>query len=254
MVRRRRKTKYTWLPNVGQAPDSSDTWVGTSFLELVVEQVEPGDPSPLSFIPLFRDSPPERNQQATDTHVQSMADIIGSEYFLRRIVGKMYVSNESFTDGVTPTTVRPVLLVKTGIYVARADADNSDFPIAALNEEQLYHPLGLDANREPWIWQRSWILGSRGLVATHADTYIDPLNSRSRSYPVSNTQYGSALEGTHIDIKTARRIRQDERLYWSVGFKALGGFDGEEWTAQVRALFDYRGLGALRRAAQRGAF
>lgn len=260
MVRRFRKRRsLTWLPNWGTT-NSVYSQLRT-YSRMVLEQ-DGGDTGyPLiGVLPLIRDLPPERKDTAVRDE-QSLADVIGSEYYLRRIVGKIWIANRSYT-ATAASSQGPTFLVKMGLFVARADEQSPDLPLnwANTSSTPLYDPWSYAANREPWIFQRSWVLGWQGNVGPRNDVITgsewtsaflhDPF-----SWPASTAGYLGLHTGPHIDIKTKRRIRQDDRLYWTLAAEPIFGQSiFEDWTGRIDACFDYRALGALRRARQTGTF
>lgn len=274
---RKRRKRYTWLPNWGHIGDTAEQAETTlTPLQMVVTvKGNLANQQTYGILPLLRDYSADEALPPPAPGVRyesSMADIIGSEYFLRRIVGKMVVNVEYFNPGggtePNVSALFPVVFVKTGIFVANHDTVNIDQP----QDWQLdgfvdYGTFNVRANREPWIFQRSWILGPSALnpFKEYTTTGISDNGpaQRERTFPSSNVSYGSGiLDGPHIDIKTLRRVQQQERLFWTVGVTTypLGGLYGTLVSdpagpdVNVRCIFDYRCLGGLRRARQRGSF
>lgn len=258
---RKGRAKYTWLPNWGSNYTSGEDEYVQPALQFSLDVGFAGDPI-VGVLPMARDSPTElRNVPNRDEY--TMADAIGSEYFLRRIVGKIHVVNMAFVraTGALTGEVGPVF-VKVGCFVGAADTQTPDLPRDFTSEGQTsYNPGEQRALREPWIWQRSWMLGSsRTAFVASATPNVNINRYRAYVFPPTNVEFqgGGFLDGSHVDIKTARRIRQDERL-WFVGlvqtaFPFGREFDTNSFYAQVDIQFDYRILGGLRKARQRGAF
>lgn len=264
MRKQRRRKKYTWFPGWGNLNPTTSSWEAP--LQMVVNVGFAGPT--VGCLPLIRDFPEELDQ-TTDASVRnqySLADVIGSEYFVKRIVGKLFVNVEYDIDEGDPLFTTPAVLVKTGVFVAAADSNTPDVPRDFATEySTTFNPLSERGLREPWMFQRSWILGTGGPIVTglYDSTYQTALlqssaagAQRSLAFPPSNVHYGSMSDGPHIDIKTARRVRQEERLYWVVSVLPYPTSQQQQdmETIQVRALFDARILGGLRKATQRGAF
>lgn len=183
-------------------------------------------------------------------------DILGQEYALRRIVGKLHLWWQDTTNGATPQDLYTAQIA-AGFFVARAGTDPNDLPEGAVNNSvtsfitgvdtfKQYSPMSAGAIREPWIWRRTWVLGNP--PASDGN-----LTQTRGVLPVSNIDYGSVLDGPHIDAKTRRRIRQDERLFFVMTGRMLDGGGGTvslnfNWTLDVRL------FGALRKARNKGAF
>lgn len=261
MFRRKRKRKYTWLPNWGTDTLGAPVEFGPQ-LDAVIDISN--DPSVVvtGVLPMLRDSPvADQTSASANRDAYTMADMLASEYYVRRIVGKMYIDIK-----VNPTNAdddTDAVFVKSGIFIAKADSQGLDLPRDFATENfTKYSPLSLDANREPWLFQRSWLLGGNDIAnGSFAASAIwgSPGLARYAAYPSANVLYGSALDGPHIDIKTSRRVSLDERLFacWSVrlagqGVRQIDG--GLPGSAFVNIKFDYRVLGALRKARQTGSF
>jgi len=240
---RRRRTKYTWLPNTGTGgpvADVQDSTNGRDFGELVSPQ---DGTTAVAILDLLVDEPSE------EIVTGPIGPIIGSEYFLKRVVGKIFIGNNQQELNITPA-----VLVGFGIFVARAedvDSGGPNLPIGALTQAQAvdnYSPLRQETVREPWVWRRTWILSN--LQAPGASLVNGAMN-----FPANNTDYGSVLDGAHIDAKTARRISQDDRLFAVLAVRNYPlNTIATQAGGSVRAYIDYRALGALRKARNRSAF
>lgn len=241
---RRRKRKYTWLPQLGfQSGDpTTDTVVlPVSFGATLTD----GAPGIVSIIPIVPDSPRETPGALTD----QLVDFVGNEWFLKRIVGKFAITTQAIVQN-SGDEIPVDICYGAGFFVARAGQNNVDpvgaQTVASANNAE-YGPLNLSTTREPWIWRRTWMLSPKSSTAGGQDS--------SGFYP-RNNYLGSVAEGTHIDAKTARRIGQDDRLYFAVQAmvtNTAGGANVVQLTLPDAQL-DVRILGALRRARQRSAF
>jgi len=143
----------------------------------------------------------------TATVQTPMSDFLRSSYMLRRICGSIFVSLTN-TAGIGADDASAVA-VTYALFVARSDETNDNaIPIGAGNQAEInqnYGPQQADNVREPYIFQRSWILGNQSLFAAR------PTVGAVR-FPFNNAGYGSAYEGTFVDQKTLRRVDGDNRL------------------------------------------
>lgn len=254
-VRRKRRTKYTWLPNLGTAfgeePERSSRYV-----QLAV----PADGTCiLGCIPITFDTPQENFGVGPGV---GLNDLVGNEYFLRRIVGKVFIDLNLLIAGTDIGEAKPVT-VGAAFFVARAqsEAQDSNLPLQwSTQAKRDYNPLGADSIREPWIWRRTWRLGLQGLIAPQprsgGNTNILSQNGTEytsvTNWPPNNLA-GSVLDGPHLDAKCARRVGQDDRLWFTVAAQADGGADPDD-VYGVNIELDYRLLGALRKAKNSGTF
>lgn len=254
MRTRRRRRRGTWLPAVGTAiPGAEDG----ALPEL---QFTIGVAATLSTIisPLLLDDTPDAD--AAVAAGSSLSDIIGSEYVLERIVGKLHASRV-LTLGVENQDSEPAVLLGCGFFVARKNDDASgggtDTPIGSasvIERNSNYSPLELDTTREPWIWRRTWLLGNSGGILGFPDSAEQ--SQLVAGLPSSTVGYGSVLDGPHIDSKVKRRIRSDDRLWFAVSTITfpVGATPTVGIGTNVVGRLDYRTFGSLRRARNTSAF
>jgi len=263
MARRRRGT---WLPTLGSAG-------------LLAEQTVPGRqintiPVATGFIntlilELTTDEPQDDEGVSP---APSMADVVGSEYILRRIVGKMYLHRDGTDVSGAGIDFGPAVHVAAGFFVARAaDATGPagvSLPIGAESAStgtvlrDNYSPLESDTIREPWIWRRHWILGLAGGLRAGGAAATTPTHGSGTthgnyvaSYPCSTALYGSVADGPHIDAQSARRVGRDERLWCAISVCPAPITDTvTDGTLTVRGYLDYRLFGSIVRAANRASF
>jgi len=248
-MRRRRRTKYTWLPVIGTeleglAPGEFINKWGRSF------SIGANNEGAGLVVPLTADLPRDEDIVPGDEGV--LSDSIGQEWFLRRIVGKLSISwaLNPGADGADQ------ICIHAGFFVARASAADGDVPIgvapggtwAAGLSPQVYNSYDPGSNstvREPWIWRRTWCLGNPDIAT---DT-----NWPRGLFPAHNLGFASSLDGPHIDAKTLRRITNDDRLWFALSANTLPLGDSVG-TASALAHLDIRILGNLRKARNRGVF
>lgn len=264
-MRRRRRAKYTWFPVIGTAgPSETDD----DFSQLIATvNIAPDGATAVAINPLIPDVPMEGDTIDAGAPGQ-LVQALGQEYVVKRIVGKCFLGVQTPADD-PPTTIFPKsFLIGVGIFVARAnDADsgggaNQPIGSATLDERQdNYSPLSVDPIREPWMFRRVWILNS----GRSADGFVGGqqfFNAGNIGNASDNRQFASALDGPHFDVKSARRVRTDERLWLVLAARTLdqefqvGGFPKPNQIAPeaVGMVFDYRVLGALRKAQNRSNF
>lgn len=271
-MRKRRRTRGTWFPTIGTniPPDDEENIAGREFqINMPID----GTQSTLITQLTFDEPRGSDDDVAADT---SLADILGSEYVLQRIVGKLYVNRAvqltltgaatSFADGREADN-QPAVLLGAGFFVARANDPSSgggvNTPIgSASNDERRdnYGPLEADTIREPWIWRRTWILGALGSRPKNPGVFTDvgysgATQSATVAYPPSSCAYGSVADGPHIDSRVKRRVRQDERLWFAVSACTFpAGTPCESGFLAVQGYLDYRIFGSLRKARNSSAF
>lgn len=265
---RRRRSGGTWFPALGSDSGGVE---GYNFAgrELFTTMGSTTAASSVLIVPLTFDRPQDPESAGAG---DPLVGLIGSEYLLKRIVGKIHISRTPHEQivGSAPTSQRfdlsPATQVGCGFFVARAQDDVSgdpDQPIGAntaTERNDNYNPLDVDNIRLPWIWRRTWVLGSYGLnfqAFTDTSTFARKQNYNVL-FPPTNVQYGSVLDGPHFDAKSRRRIRQEERL-WFVMAQApyLSVVDDDPDPANqalIVASLDYRIFGSLRKAKNRSAF
>lgn len=271
-MRKRRRNRFTWFPTLGTANPglTGEDFPGREFsLTVPASGFTNTIISPLTF-----DVPGEDDLLDPEAAGQLVA-AVGQEYVVKRIVGKLFLSRTSSTgtegtEPVTPITDSGAIIVGAGFFVARAGdsdtADTADQPIGSDTLAKLngnYSPLNEGTIRMPWMWRRTWILGSRarmnvilaGAINGQTSTQVSTTDNLSQ-FPDNNAEYGSALDGPHFDVKSARRVRQDERLWFAVSGCNLP-IGNESPTARnvtVDGVLDFRILGQLRKAHNKSTF
>lgn len=261
MARRfKRRRRVTWLPTNGTVleivPETEDATVNP--FTLVFNHNFNVGYTAADVVPLNPyDIPIEPGGVTPDvaTGGPTLVDVVGNEYIVERIVGNCYGAVLSNDSAEVANAVRGVMLA-LGVCVARADDTNPGIPAGFTNEN--FNPLHLSNTREPWMFRRTWLLAAKqpkydtNLAAPNLNQNITLAYSR---LPQWTTEYTGLNTGPFFDIRSKRRIRQDERLWMIAGIcgqpmltEALSGI------VQVAATIDLRILGALRRAKNRSNF
>jgi len=268
---RRRRSRGTWFPNIGTAGEGEENVQGRQFV-LTFPVASAGILTAIS--PLTFDAPFE-GDSISPAPDASLADIVGSEYVLQRIVGKIYATRNTPVNSSTGFDTNPAVLFSAGFFVARANdaavGGGVDTPIGSATEPERrdnYSPLEADTVREPWLWRRTWLLGSAlrapGINAAlltptgGTDRPAGALNLEITGFPASTALYGSVADGPHIDSKVKRRVSQDNRLWFAVS--AVPWPIGSETSAagdqimSIPGYLDFRIFGSLRKARGSSAF
>lgn len=234
MRRRTRRSRVTWLPNLVFTTDGGENLN----IQSGVVDVDPRAISTTEYYPLVRDEQPD----ATDT---ILSDYTQSGYLLKRIVGKFFVGmGQRAPEGEPPPPVTGFTIVTAALEVLRTDESNN--PTAAANIQNL-NPLYELNERDPWIWQRSWIL-SNGNFQPSAGNAIE---ESFAYFPYTNQEYGSVQDGPHVDAKTARRIGPEERLFLTVTTNSLTDMGAGAEGGAIAFAFQYRVLGVPLRSSNR---
>jgi len=228
----RRKPRVVWLP-----PTNANSFGGlnTNGIQIFAVNTSGVAPKATGEIPLVIDS--QDDPLAPET---SLADVENSGYRLRRIVGKIWVQCQGSDENTAGFG-----LVTAGLIVRRSNpADGQSFAILTSNEN-LISTQEIGNYGDPWIWRRSWLIGNP-LVA-------DP----EFGFVFNNYGHGpSAVDGPHVDQKTARIVGPEERLFLDVTVHQNTEDQGEipiVWTvlADLRVLASMRTSSGNRRNASR---
>jgi len=234
---RTRRTRYNWfpvLPSFGGFEDApgvtfyegNGSWTGPS------EEYEIQGPD---LVPLLPDS---TDQTGAGIENGSLRDLVeGQDYILKRIVGKFWAGFRAQADPNEGVFV-PRIIIGAGIAVLPV-GDDQQTPVGPSND---YHPLLSDNTQNPWIWRRTWILAVQGTENLYG-------------FPSTTVAYGSIADGGHVDSKVARRVTREQRLFISVGSAALDVATGPGLqTSTYNWGYDFRFLGAMRKARNRSTF
>jgi len=267
MRHRRRRAKLTWLPTNGTNVEGREAadFVATPFT--IALQFDPGVEQTFAIVPLNPFDVPVEADPNFNFNSQipqaTMADVIGSEYIVRRIVGNCWAAATNTSN--FSASENAAVIAALGVFVARSDGENPNRPIGPdpalaaglASFGASYNPLHSETTREPWMFRRLWMLGTRPpQVNTTTSPAASSIPLSFNQFPQTTAGYHGLRTGPFFDIKSIRRIRQDERL-WMV-FSAMGAPILETQALagnyNVSATIDIRILGALRKAKNRSNF
>lgn len=203
---RRRKARVVWLPQTNS--NSVDATNRSTWSIATVAAPAAGPPGVIE-VPIVQDG------IASDplNPNSSLADIEGSGYRLRRIVGKIYCFIAQ-----TQSSGEDIWGVTAGFIVRRIDP-STGAAVAAFAGNTNIDPSDIENGMDPWIWRRSWLLSnyeiSTSITATTGgqdSTWVHSAGGANygRLYP------GGNAEGPHVDQKTARIVGPEERLFLDV--------------------------------------
>jgi len=212
---RRQGPRVVWLP-----PDTDESTgiEGAGFRSFAIS-VTAAVPFDEVSIPLTIDMP-------ADPATATLSDVENSGYRLRRIVGKIFAMGDRFDDesGIEAVSIT------AGFMVRRVGTDGT--PIATETQRS---PAHAENWGDPWIWRRSWLLFNPELAI--------PFSER---LPLNNFDYHSAVDGAHVDQKTARIVGPEERLFLDISALALFRGGQAEISNDTIIVTDLRILGSMR--------
>lgn len=233
MRTRRRREPVFWLPTIGKNP-STGTKPVTDYNSTSVTVSATADDITTIIRQPFDTEPLE-----TAGAPGFPGDIIyatAQEYFLKRIVGKIWCDYTGESPGSAPRFI----LASAGLFVSKTGAGGGVVP-TTYDASIDYGVSAGTTVREPWIWRRSWIL-------EHDTSLTVGVQAR---YPRSNAGYGSVLDGPHVDAKTKRRVSNDDDIHIALSASAL---EGGTMTGIVNFYWELRGLASTRKPRNRGVF
>lgn len=154
-------------------------------------------------------------------------------YSLKRIVGSIFCAPEQFR--FTEEVTFPYLFMCTaGLMVKRVNDQGVSISATI--------PDVYDSQTDPWIWRRSWMLCNQP-QASH--NVLDPYYA----FPSSNAAYGSVAEGTKLDAKTRRTVKQEERLFLVLQTTCVQNNDGQDQIMAVNWYWNLRFFGRVFQSA-----
>lgn len=245
-MRRKRRNRGTWFPVLGHiVGDLQEEFYPYADARIFTDPV-PNDNvdggSQRGPLPLIPDFTPEQSQNTADLGSSLHDRVSGQAWLLQRIVGKIHLHCRA-TEGTNPLEVWEAIYVTFGILVARSEDDAQGVCDLTAKEADAQH---VDNVMNPWVFRRSWMLGNESVVS--------PL-----SFPCTTGQYGSVLDGPHIDSKVKRIISAEHRLWYVVTARGYNSVSTDvsgstENQPSVAGLFDYRIFGSLIRNKNTSSF
>jgi len=230
----RRKPRVVWLP-----PTNLNSFGGlnTNGIQIFAVNTTGVAPKATGEIPLVIDS--QDDPLAPET---SLADVENSGYRLRRVVGKIWVQCQGSEENTASFG-----LVTAGLIVRRSNpATGTSFAVST-SDENLISTQEIGNYGDPWIWRRSWNIGNPFIVEAE----------NAFGLTANNWGHGpSAVDGPHVDQKTARIVGPEERLFLDVTVHQNTADQGKipiVWTvlADLRVLASMRTSSGNRRNASR---
>lgn len=213
-----RKRRQLWLPAYGTGGTFSEGVTNGIALggamELHNDGTSPGGIDWLTAAVTFdtQISPEDAETGVTVGAIPpTLRDLVsGSEWALRRVVGKCFVTVTSGVGTVDPSSRAPAIEVGCGLIVCNTDEDG----VPTTDFDQV-NPLAQTTAEDPWVWLRHWLLTTVPPVTGAGDGSGSLVKWVAASHlPMNNTRYGSVMDGPHVDQKTARRIHRDQRLFF----------------------------------------
>lgn len=235
--RRRRRSRGLWLPVQGTQFQAEQGFQSTAHQEQYDAPIINGEITAPISVPLTFDQTIEPDTNSTNTLITMRDFVEGQDYFLDRIVGKVWGELFQTSDPIMPIEI--LLCMAIAIFPV-----SDGQPGAPALSGDSRNPLFAGNTMDPWIWRRTWKLYNN--AATAPDT---------PNQPTCIANYGSVMDGGHVDAKTRRRIRHNERLFFTSSALCLfqsvtpsGGGNG------ITVGFDFRLHGAMRRHRNKGTF
>lgn len=251
---KRRRRTGTWLPVHGTLIDNNST-VGqqANFIQFFVPDVSigPGALTRVFSAALLTDAPdPALSAGATGITTYQLEQLSSSQsygYLLQRVVGNLFCSAQFNSNIRTPDAKIPSLVLYTaGLMVRRVDQEAPEAPVVGAFGTD---PQAIENIRDPWMWRRSWIFASNSKPDLSAGIVSndDAAAMFIQSFGVANDGTTGLYGTSTVDVKSKRRVTQEERLFLDVGVRALGIASGSSDTfkVDVMGVFDFRAFGKI---------
>jgi len=225
----KKRPRVVWLPPTNA--NSIDSVTIQSGIQAFRVDVSGAVSSATGEIPLTIDS--DDDPQAV---TNSLSDVENSGYRLRRVVGKIWVRADP-----SELAVVEFIVVTAGIIVRRSEQSTGQSLALLTGLEPMLSTNDTTAYGDPWVWRRSWLLHNNSAPG-----------AIQLAIPGPETNYGvncgSALDGPHVDQKTARVVSSEERLFLDVTVRTnnTGAVDQDENVLSTLIVTDLRVLASMR--------
>lgn len=235
-MRRKTKPRVVWLPptNANSVDTAARSTWGIASIALAGA---PGGPGATVEIPVVIDGNAATDPLATNA---TLSDIENSGYRLRRIVGKIFCF-----IGQTNVLNEDLYGITAGFIVRRTNP-NTGVSLASATPAEV-DVADIDNSADPWIWRRSWILSNKpNLTPFTAGDFSQAAAAEVAGFgPGVNygSFFGSAVDGPHVDQKTARLVSQEERLFLDVSGIPLLGVENP---CSLVVIYELRVLASMR--------
>lgn len=245
---KRRRSRGTWFPILPAFIGDGGGAQALTYFEsqyILEAGLSTGEASSPAFIPILSDSTSNALTQDQE-NIQTLRDQVeGQEYTFDRVVGKVWGTLHQAITEVGPLSV----LFCMAMAVLPVQDESPDSPSLADDDMA---PLFSNNSANPWIWRRTWKLYNNAL----ADVLLAQELVVNKG-PSSIAEYGSVMDGGHVDTRGAsRRVKRDHRLFMVVQAaltEQTGGFPLTDFPT-ITFGFDFRVHGGMRRSGRRSSF
>lgn len=229
---RRRKAPVVWLPSTVTNVTAATSGNSSFYVDSVVVDALNYERR-TNIYTLTVDYPASAIRAAAQ--IPSLGDYEASGYRIIRIVGKFTaaMSNAQPAQGSTSPIAA---LLGLALMVVRVDEASG----APLRAADAYSPTRLDNIQDPFLFRRTWTLQNdfAGFPQATQDSW---------QFPRGNAEYGSVMDGPHIDARVRRRVGDEERIMAIVSATNIAG--DATLAGEIRYTFDWRILATPIRAA-----
>lgn len=233
---RKRRQRSTWFPVLGTSWNEGDI---LSSIFPQTQEVALNWAINTVATPLIPDYTEDPSVTAGESTLRDFVE--GQTCIIDRIVGKICVLADQTAPGAEGEGI-PLIFCCAGIAVL--PVDDSGTPLTSSDGREIA-ALAAENLDKPFLWRRTWLIGNR-LAADTTNPYPN--------IPTSNMEFGSVLDGPHVDTKGVKRaIQRNQRLFLILSTQDAGRGEPNV-TSFVRWVVDLRVLGRMRRARNKSLF
>lgn len=239
-MRRRRKNRSTWFPVLGTEGEEGKPLNSVYTLNQTVELAYDIAMEVTPLIPDYTNDP-----STTGADVDTLRDFVeGQTCIIDRIVGKIAVGLNQLPGSGSGFNTAACVVACAAIAVLPVDDDG--IAITTATGEQI-NPLAAENLDKPWMWRRTWTLTNRLATGSGIQQY-------NYGFPTSNCEYGSVMDGPHIDTKGVKRaIQRNQRIFLILANQDKTPGEPNENT-ELRWVVDLRVLGRMQKARNKSLF